>query len=202
MNPETIYIAEYMKEFGFHILGRAIYDATFSEMMRPFAHILSVVQAAHGAEMIIKARIAEEHPLLIFKEFPKSNKTDGLLSIKELFEYGKTIMYSDLPEVLWATTGYRMREVERFRSFGNLRNSLVHFAPRNDIDAATETLKFSFEVLDPIVRDFWDESFVGYCEEWDEVIIGEGYLRQQLERLGIEVHPDTKQMIMENDYGK
>lgn len=67
------------------------------------------------------------------------------------------------------------------------------------IDAATETLKFSFEVLDPIVRDFWNESFVGYCQEWDEVIIYEGYLRKQLERLGIEVHPETKQMIMENE---
>lgn len=56
MNPETKQVSQHMKEFGLHILGRAIYDATFSEMMRPFAHMLSVVHAAHGAEILIKAR--------------------------------------------------------------------------------------------------------------------------------------------------
>jgi hypothetical protein len=53
MNPETKQVSQHMKEFGLHILGRAIYDATFSEMTRPFAHMLSVVHAAHGAEILI-----------------------------------------------------------------------------------------------------------------------------------------------------
>ena len=114
MNPETKQVSQHMKEFGLHILGRAIYDATFSEMTRPFAHMLSVVHAAHGAEILIKARIAEEHPLLIFKSYPKSNTTKDVLSIKELFKYGRTLMYSDLPEVLWATTGYRIKELDRY----------------------------------------------------------------------------------------
>jgi hypothetical protein len=43
MNPETKQVSQHMKEFGLHILGRAIYDATFSEMTRPFAYMLSVV---------------------------------------------------------------------------------------------------------------------------------------------------------------
>lgn len=49
--------------------------------------LLSIVHAAHGAEIFIKARIAEEHPLLIFKSYPKSNTTNDTLSIKELFSY-------------------------------------------------------------------------------------------------------------------
>ncbi len=195
MNPETKQVSQHMKEFGLHILGRAIYDATFSEMTRPFAHMLSVVHAAHGAEILIKARIAEEHPLLIFKSYPKSNTTKDVLSIKELFKYGRTLMYSELPEVLWATTGYRIKELDRYQKFGELRNTIVHFSADPDCEASTETLKFALEVLDYIVQDFWGESLIYYSQEWDDVIISDGYLREQIEQLNIQVHPDTQKKI-------
>ena len=195
MNPETKQVSQHMKEFGLHILGRAIYDATFSEMTRPFAHMLSVVHAAHGAEILIKARIAEEHPLLIFKSYPKSNTTNDVLSIKELFKYGRTLMYSELPEVLWATTGYRIKELDRYQKFGELRNTIVHFSADPDCEPSTETLKFALEVLDHIVQDFWGESLIYYSQEWDDAIISDGYLQEQIDRLNIQVHPDTQKQI-------
>ena len=195
MNPETKQVSQHMKEFGLHILGRAIYDATFNEMMRPFAHMLSVVHAAHGAEILIKARIAEEHPLLIFKSYPKSNTTKDVLSIKELFKYGRTLMYSELPEVLWATTGYRIKELDRYLKFGELRNIIIHFSADPDCEASTETLKFALEVLDHIVQDFWGESLIYYSQEWDDAIISDGYLQEQIEQLNIQVHPDTQKQI-------
>lgn len=195
MNPETKQVSQHMKQFGLHILGRAIYDATFNEMMRPFAHMLSVVHAAHGAEILIKARIAEEHPLLIFKSYPKSNTTKDVLSIKELFKYGRTLMYSELPEVLWAATGYRIKELDKYLKFGELRNIIVHFSAVPDCEASTETLKFALEVLDHIVQDFWGESLIYYSQEWDDVIISDGYLREQIEQLNIQVHPDTQKQI-------
>jgi hypothetical protein len=194
MHSETKQVSKHMKEFGFHVIGRAISDATFSNMTRPFVHILSIVHAAHAAEIVIKARIAEEHPLLIFKSYPKSSTTDDMLSIKELFKYGRTLMYSDLPEVLWASTGYRIKHLDRYQEFGALRNIIVHFAAPS-CDASTETLKFAFEVLDPMVRDFWGESFIEYSQYWDDVIISDGYLREQLERLNIQVHPETQKLI-------
>jgi hypothetical protein len=203
VHPDTKQVANHMKDFGLHILGRAVYDATFSEMMRPFAHALSVVHAAHGTEIVIKARIAQEHPLLIFKSYPRSNTTNDLLSIKELFEHGRTLMYSELPEVLWAATGYRMKQLSKYQDFGALRNGLVHFAAL-DFDAAAETLRFLFEVLDPMMQDFWGETFVDYASYWDDVIISEGYLREQLDRLEINVHPDTRQIIedAEDNYNR
>jgi hypothetical protein len=195
MNPETKQVSQHMKEFGLHILGRAIYDATFSEMTRPFAHMLSVVHAAHGAEILIKARIAEEHPLLIFKSYPKSNTTKDVLSIKELFKYGRTLMYSELPEVLWATTGYRIKELDRYQKFGDLRNIIVQISADPDCEASTETLKFALEVLDYIVQDFWGESLIYYSQEWDDAIISDGYLQEQIDQLNIQVHPDTQKQI-------
>jgi hypothetical protein len=191
MHPDTVNIASHMREFGLNVVGRAVYDATFSEMMRPFAHHLAVVHAAHAAEILLKARIAQEHPLLIFDGLPKSKTTTGLLSVQELFEHGKTITYFQLPELLWATTGYRLKATAQFLEFGHLRNKIVHFAAPN-IDAAGETLKFTFEVLEPMLQDFWKESVVPYAEAWDDVIASDGYLEEQLVRLNIEITPNLR----------
>ncbi len=81
-----------------------------------------------------------------------------------------------------------------FLGAGKLRNGIVHFAAP-EFDTAAETLRFAFEVLDPMVWDFWNETFVDYCSNWDDVIISEGYLREQLDRLKIGLHPKTKKLI-------
>src|SRR5690349_3474380 len=115
MHPATRQIAEHMKDFGLHLLGRAIHDATYSEMYTPFSHALGVTHAAHGAELIVKARIAQEHPLLIFDELPRSaTAAGGKLTIEHLLVRGKTVQYSELPELLWAATGYRMPDPSAF----------------------------------------------------------------------------------------
>jgi hypothetical protein len=104
-------------------------------------------------------------------------------------------MYSELPEVLWATTGYRIKELDRYQKFGELRNIIVHFSAAPDCEASTETLKFALEVLDYIVQDFWGESLIYYSQEWDDAIISDGYLQEQIDRLNIQVHPDTQKQI-------
>jgi len=200
MHPETRNIAEHMREFGSHTLGRAVCDSVFSEMTKPFAHAISVTLAAHAAEIIVKARIAQEHPLLIFETLPKSTTTKDLLSIGELFEHGRTIMYADLPEILWAATGYRMKEAKRFVEFGKLRNMIMHLAIPEE-DNAVETLRFAFEVVDPMLQDFWDDSVVAYAEMWDEVIASGGYLEEQLKTCGVTITDNTRKAIDERKNG-
>ncbi len=196
--PELKDIWKNMKEFSYNILGRAIYDSTFSEMTKPFAHTLAVIHAAHGTEILIKARIAQEHPLLIFKKLPKPNrgKPPTKLDFDALFEKGISYMYNELPELLWASTGYQMSKdaIIDYSSFFNLRNGLVHFSA-NEVDAAAKTLKFIFEVVDTLAWDFWGETFVEYAEEWDDVIISEGFLLEQLKDLKISVIPQTMELL-------
>lgn len=200
MHPDTFEISKHMKEFSFNILGRAIYDACFSELTKPFSHTLAIVHAAHGAEILIKARIAKEHPLLIFSKLPKSNTSLDKLSISELFEYGKTYNYSDLPELLWATTGFRIKEEKRFLEFGNLRNIIIHFAAP-EIDSSFETLKYIFEIIDPLCWDLWGETFVPFAQDWDDVIISENYLQEQLSTNKINIDSRTKDIIDEEANG-
>jgi hypothetical protein len=146
-------------------LGVRSTTSTFSEMMAPYKHAMAVGIAAQGAEIVIKARIAQEHPLLLFNQLPKSVNAEDMLTVFEPFEYGRTVQYSELPEVLWATTGIRMSGVERYQKFGRLRNATVHFAARGDIDLHGEALRFLFEVMEPLVPTFWSESMVPYAAE-------------------------------------
>lgn len=78
-----------MRHFGLAVLGRAAYDLTFSEQTRPYAHAMAIGHAAHGAAIVIKALIADDHPLLIFNQLPKSVNAEDQLTIKELFEHGR-----------------------------------------------------------------------------------------------------------------
>ena len=66
MHPDTRNIAADMQEFGLATLGRAANDLTFSQNMHDYASSMAIGAAGHGAELIIKARIAQEHPLLLF----------------------------------------------------------------------------------------------------------------------------------------
>ena len=192
LNPE---ISLHMREFGIAILGRAIYDVTYCESTRPFAHALAAVHAAHGAEIVLKARIAQEHPLLIFNKFPNATATQGALTFEALLENARSIDYFDLPDRLWASTGFRLPDVDAFRQFGRLRNQIVHFAvPETDL--AGPTLKFCIEIMEPLLVAFWNESAIPIAEIWDDgVLSDEGYILESIERNGIVMPPSVEQHL-------
>lgn len=192
MHPDTREVAKHMKEFGLCVLGRAIYDATFSEMGAPFAHAMAVVHAGHGAEIVLKARIAEEHPLLIFEKLPATKVTDGHLTLAELFEHGRSCEYAALPNLLWAATGYRMKHLDQYQDFGRLRNLIVHFAVPN-VDLSDQALRFCLQVMEPVIDDFWKDTALTKAEEFDTEIIGAGYLRNAIGRMKLE--PRVRQKI-------
>ena len=178
MHPDTRNISEHMKDFGLHVFGRSIVDVVFSEWSSPYAHAMGVVRCAHAAEILIKARIAEEHPLLIFEKLPKPRSSEAkLLDVDALLTEGRTIMYSDLPDALWAATGYKIKNLDIFHDFGKLRNRITHFA-LPDINFSEETLKFGFSVVEPFVRDFWQIDAVDFVEAYDFEC--EEYLLEQL----------------------
>jgi hypothetical protein len=194
MHPDTRLVAHHMKEFGLSMLGRAIYDVTFSELSAPFAHALAVVHGAHGAEIVLKARIAEEHPLLMFSKLPKQSTTTGNLTIAELFEHGRSFDYYDLPDLLWAATGHRMERLDDFKKFGELRNQIVHLAVP-EIDLVKTTLSFCIEVMEPILDNFWKESAIPYAEQWDDALVSDGYLLEQIELCKITIPHCAKKYL-------
>ncbi len=162
---KNIYI--HMRELGLQALKHSVYHAyCFSEENSNWQEF-SVLQAAHASELLIKARIAEEHPLLIFEDLPKSRKSKSTkLDLNSLFEDGRTYQFQDLPERLWATTGIKIVEEDLYRKFGKLRNTIQHFVgPSDKFDTSQETLKFIFNVIDPFISECWGLCAVDFNED-------------------------------------
>lgn len=160
MHKDLQVIAPHMKELGVNSLAHAIHllitpypDSDFGS----YNNDLAVLQAAHAAEILGKAAVAEQHPLLIFSQIPKSAQVESSwLDFRSLFESGKTIGYQEIPERLWAATGYKIGELAVYQQFGKLRNSIQHFASITDNNQLIfQTLHFIFAVIDPLMNHFW-----------------------------------------------
>ena len=85
--------------------------------------------------------------------------------MEELLETGKTFQYSELPDRLWATTGYKIKDVENYQNFGRLRNKIQHFVTPSKVNLMQTTLEFVFKNVDPLINDFWKLFAVDYVED-------------------------------------
>lgn len=166
MHEQLINIYEHMRDFGLKSLSHANYHASCWSPENPNWAELSVIQAAHAAEILVKARIAQEHPLLIFEHIPKS-KNRSALELEHLFEDGKTIRYHDLPERLWASAGIRLANLSLWESFGKLRNTIQHFTYPPNKDFSHLTFEFIFGVLDPLLHHSWGLHAVDFNEDYE-----------------------------------
>ncbi|USH02117.1 hypothetical protein K6Q96_14800 [Grimontia kaedaensis] len=183
MNPELKNTYENMLDLGLGALAHANWHANYYSLENHMWSQLSVLQAAHAAEILIKARIAQEHPLLIFEQLPRSTQVQSsTLDFEHLVEKAKTIQYSDLPERLWAATGIKLENPNIFRSFGNLRNCIQHFADPRGRDCAEETVQFIYKVIDPFIHQCWGLYAVDYNEDTEKHV----YLIENLIRHGVE----------------
>jgi hypothetical protein len=155
-------IAFHMKELGLSAPSHATWHATTMSFENPYWPELSVLQAAHAAEILIKARIAEKNPELIFKKpvAPLGKNEDALGS-------ARTHQYSDLPAILVHETGIKLSNAEMYYRFGIIRNKIQHFLPPTSIDFSVETVRFIFEVVDPLIQECWGIYAIDFNEEPD-----------------------------------
>jgi len=171
-----------MAHFGLAQVGKGLYECTFSEDTI-FKHAMSTVHVASGFELILKARIAQEHPYLIFEKLPKNSKVkDGIVKMDDLLEHGHTITYAELPERLWVTTGIKLPSLELYETFGKIRNQIIHFSTPN-VDFSRLVYDFCFKVIEPLVNDWWDDTLIEYA--WDHDSELPTYLFERLESLGL-----------------
>ena len=97
MKMNTLIEPKHLRDFGLVMLGRSLKSCCVRtdsqippyEDHEDFENPIITVQTAHGTELIIKARIAEEHPLLVFSKLPRLKPSDKSLTAKKLFEEGK-----------------------------------------------------------------------------------------------------------------
>jgi hypothetical protein len=161
----------HMRDLGLAALAHANRHAAYMAMENVKWPELSVLQAAHAAELLVKARIAQEHPLLIFEQLPRSTQAGAsMLELGDLFRQGRTLQWVDLPERLWAATGISLPRRDLFEEFGRLRNGIQHFGPSPKTEPGTRTLEFIFQVVDPLINVCWELFAIDYDEDDDPYV--------------------------------
>jgi hypothetical protein len=171
VNPALKGIWEHIRDLGLGALAHANRHAAYAAMENERWPELSVLQAAHAAELLIKARIAEEHPLLIFDQLPRLTQAAGAnLDLQDLFKQGRTLQWADLPDRLWAATGISVPNSAIFDNFGKLRNGIQHFAAVPGVNAGEETLRFVFNVIDPLINACWGLFALDYDEDYEPYV--------------------------------
>ncbi len=183
MNPDLKHTHKNMLELGLGALAHANWHANYHSFENHMWSQLSVLQAAHAAEILIKARIAQEHPLLIFDQLPRSTQVQSdTLDFEHLVDKAKTIQYSELPERLWAATGIKLKNLDVYKNFGNLRNCIQHFADPRGKDCSEETIKFIYNVIDPFINECWGLYAVDYNEDTEAYLyLISGLIRRDVE---------------------
>lgn len=165
MREQLEHVSSHMRGLGLGALSHANWHATHMHFENPYWSELSVLQAVHACEILIKARIAQEHPLLIFETLPKP---EGL-SVEQLIEKGRTYQYSDLPARLFYATGIKIPAIETYKKAGTARNSIQHFVGKTGENYSKIALELIYEVIDPFINDCWQIHAIEYIQEYDEM---------------------------------
>jgi hypothetical protein len=123
----------------------------------------------------MKAIVAKEHPLLIFRDlFDLDNRTQDELTVEQLIERGKTYGLEHMPKLLWVTTGERLPDLKLFETLRQTRNSIQHFcAPSIKGDLRSIARQFIYRNLDPLLKKHFGLCAIEFHQDHD---IGYDYL--------------------------
>lgn len=161
-------IFEEMRDLGLAVLAHA----NRIEIQTDKWAEISILQIAHAAEILVKSRIAEVHHLLIFDKLPKPTRNNANIITDEistaiLASKGHTYEWHELPDILWATAEIKSVDKQKFKEFGDIRNSIQHFGICPNISYLT-SLKFIYEVIDPFIYECWKLYAIDCSIDFDE----------------------------------
>ncbi|GBQ15852.1 hypothetical protein [Swaminathania salitolerans] len=166
MNPDLKVIPDRILNLAIGALSQANTHAVYSDPGREYWDHMCILNAAHAGELFLKAIIAREHPLLIFKDlFSLDDNKGKLLDIETLIRRGRTLDFERLPQVLWATTGRRIPNRKCYEWVRLARNSIQHFcAPEKD-DLRALSLEFIYTIIDPLIMEVFGLFAIEYHED-------------------------------------
>lgn len=153
-----------MVEFGCSLLGKSLYDLTFAPMGGECIHPYAYSSLVQALEILMKAAIAEKHPLLIYEKIPKlTSKKDQL---NEFFKKARSRSFLDLPDLLALTTNYQI-EYNLLEAAWINRCKIIHIGHNLSLDYTYSGLELTFKVIDPFIYKFWNRSSIDETTSFD-----------------------------------
>jgi hypothetical protein len=171
MNPELVDIPRRILSLAKGALSQANTHAVFFDPGNEHWDYISVINTAHAGELFLKAIIAKEHPLLIFKDiFSLDDRAAQTLQLSSLISRGRTHDFERLPQIVWAATGVRVPNLACFERLRKARNAVQHFCAPEETDFSGLSLEFIYTVIDPLIAsqfglyaiEFHEDHSIGY----------------------------------------
>lgn len=128
---------------------------------------ISILNAATAGELFLKAIIAKEHPLLIFRDlFELDDPSNYDLRLEHIIHKGRTYGFDHLPKLLWVSTGERLPDKDSFERLRKARNAIQHFcSPTSAGDLRQIALEFLYKNIDPLIHRHFGLYAVKYHED-------------------------------------
>jgi hypothetical protein len=128
---------------------------------------MSILNAATAGELFLKAIIAKEHPLLIFRDlFQLDDPINADLKLEHVIQKGRTYDLEQLPKLLWVSTGERLPDLDSFDKLRKARNAIQHFcSPSHTGDLRRLALAFLYKNIDPLINRHFGLCAVEYHED-------------------------------------
>lgn len=127
---------------------------------------MAILNAATAGELFLKAIIAKEHPLLIFRDlFHLDQPNSEEMDVSTIIEKGRTYEFDKLPKLLWVTTGERLPDIEVFERLRKVRNSIQHFCAPDNVDFCHLALSFIYKSIDPLIEKHFNMFAIEYHED-------------------------------------
>jgi hypothetical protein len=166
MNEELRQIPGRILRLAIAALSQANTHAVYMDPGNEHWDVMSVLNAAHAGELFLKAIIAKEHPLLIFKDmFNLDDNQSEALDLRSLLQKGRTHDFEKLPQVLWVTTGTRLPNQNCYERLRKARNAIQHFcAPENE-RFGDLSLEFIYTIIDPLIAEHFGICAIEHHED-------------------------------------
>lgn len=178
MEREFQEIPERILQLALGALSQANTYSVYTDPGLEYRRFMSVLSTAHAGELFLKAIIAKEHPLLIFKDiFSLDDKQSSELDLISLLQRGRTHDFEKLPQIVWAVTGTRITNLECYEKLRKARNAIQHFVAPPAQDFQGLSLEFIYTIIDPLICEHFDIYAIEYHEDF---AIGYDYIVQAL----------------------
>jgi hypothetical protein len=181
MNPALEQIPQRILHLAMGALTQANTHAVFFDPGNEHWEYMSVINTAHAGELFLKAIIASEHPLLIFRElFNLDDSGDGVLDIDKLIRRGRTYDFERLPQILWVATGKRVPNEPCFDRLRRARNAIQHFCAPDEEDFRALSLEFIYTIIDPLIAEAFKLCAIEFHEDDSYDYVVQQLLRSEL----------------------
>ena len=152
MNKELRQIPKRILDLAVAALSQANTHAVYADPGSEHWDVMSILNAAHAGELFLKAIIAKEHPLLVFKDiFNLDDAKSDALDVAALLRKGRTHDFEKLPNVLWVTTGIRLPNPDCYERLRKARNAIQHFCAPEEDEFSELSLEFIYTIIDPLI---------------------------------------------------